>query len=169
MTLRSDIASWDTKSAAAITRVYAKHIDRPMFLSELVDLICDSETEVGASWMLKHYFDEGGNPLDDTLVDRIYAQLSLLEHWAAKLHILQCMEKLPIPAEHRMKTIAFVDSCLESETKLVRAWGFTGLYVLSERFPSCRDNAEKQIRHAVENDPVASVRARCRQLLKKIR
>lgn len=169
MTLRSDIASWDTRSAAAITRVYAKHMDRPSFLSDLVELIADPETAVGATWLLKHHFDESGKPLHDALVDRIYAQLPLLEHWAAKLHILQCMEKLQIPAEHRRKTIAFVDACLESDTKLVRAWGFTGLFVLAERFPSCRADAEKRIRDAAENDPIASVRARCRQLIKKIR
>lgn len=169
MTLRENIASWDTKSSAAILCVYAKHMDRPAFLDQVVELIADPETEVGASWMLKHHFDEDGDPLDDELVTRIYSRLPHLKHWAAKLHILQCMQKLPIPSSHRQKTIKFVDSCLKSDTKLVRAWAFTGLYVLGERFPSCRVDAEQRIRNAVEKDPVASVRARCRQLLKKLR
>ena len=108
MTLRKDIASWDTKSAAAITRVYARHMDRPSFLADVVELIGNPETEVGASWLLKHHFDEGGNPLGDKLVNQIYASLPRLDHWAARLHILQCMECLPIPSTHRQKTAAFV-------------------------------------------------------------
>jgi hypothetical protein len=166
MTLKSDIESWDTKSTLAITRVYAKHMDRAQFLPELIDLIPLPTTEIGATWILKHHLDEDSSPLPDQLIQEVYKHLPKLTHWESKLHILQIMEHLPIPSKHKASTLNFINNCKSSDNKFVRAWSYHGQYQLALNFPKLRDQARSEILHASEHDEAASVRARCRQLLK---
>ncbi len=166
MTLQADIESWDTKSKTTITRVYAKHMDRPEFIQELIDLIPLPSTEIGATWILKHHLEEDAPPLPDQLVQQIYKHLPKLTHWGSKLHILQIMEHLPIPSKHKATTIQFINDCKSSDNKFVRAWSYNGQYQLALNFPNLRDQARSAILHASEHDEAASVRARCRQLLK---
>ena len=77
---QADIKAWDTKSTRTITRVYAKHMGRPEFLPELIELIGVPTTEIGATWILKHHLEEDTLPLSDPLVQEIYKHLPKLSY-----------------------------------------------------------------------------------------
>lgn len=165
MALREDILNWDGKSAAAITDVYASHAHSRGFLGRLIALSGDAECELGATWLVKHHI-EAGTSMNEDQADRWYAQAPCLAEWGAKLHLLQCMPKVPVPSGHARQIERWLSACLISERPFVRAWALSGYADLARMHPRYHDEAMYMLEDARENDPAASVRARARQVLK---
>ena len=167
MTLKADIEGWDTKSRDAIARVYDKHVGDADFLVHVIALIGKAPTQVGATWLLKHSFDEGGVPLDAALASAAYSKVDGLVRWEAKLHILQCMERLPIPESRVRPVEQFLRDCLASEVKFVRAWAYSGFHELARQHPAFRAEASRLLADALETETAASVLARVRRKVKQ--
>ena len=83
----------------------------------------------------------------------------------SKLHILQCLPYLDIPEDDSVGLGKFLDACLESDSKFVRAWAYNGFNELSLRFPRYREKVDGLLARAIESES-ASVQARIRNILK---
>ena len=113
--------------------------------------------------MKKHL--EVGNSLSTAGCRAVFGSLSLQEHWESKLHILQCLPYLDIPEDDSVGLEKFLEACLKSDRKFVRAWAYNGFKELSIRFPRYREKVDGMLAQAIESES-ASVRARIRNILK---
>lgn len=164
-TLSEEIGSWDGKSAAALQATYERHCAEEDFVATILAQIADVNLQRAATWLLKKHL-EAGNSLADGDCRAILDGLPVQEHWESKLHILQCLPHLNILEEDSADLEKFLDSCVKSENKFVRAWAYNGFSELSLRFPRYREKVDGMLARAGESE-AASVRARIRNILKK--
>ncbi|MFI4873134.1 MAG: hypothetical protein ACIARQ_15075 [Phycisphaerales bacterium JB061] len=167
MSLKSDIADWDGKSADDIRAVYDAHHTKRGFLKNIVSLTKDPELAVGSTWLLKHHFDEGGAPIGDELAFELFGYTDSLTHWEARLHVLQCMQHIPVPTKRAQRVERFVSSCLSEEKKFVRAWAYSAYRDLAAAHPKYRAQAEDLLEDALATETAGSVLARVRKVIKK--
>lgn len=168
MSLETEIAEWDSKSKDAISGVYERYCDQPDFLAILVTLLDDEPLQTGATWLLKHHFDENGAALNNDLVAAIYAKTPLLKHWESKLHILQCVDHLPIPPAQRAAAERFMRSCLQDEAKFVRAWAYSGFQKLAEQFPELQPEAVEILETALKTETAGSILSRVKRAIRDL-
>ena len=164
MTLLEEIASWDNKSAATLQSTYNRHGGKEDFLATIIEHIAVVEVQRAATWLLKRHL-ETGNSLSPRSSREILDTLSDQEHWESKLHILQCLPYLDIPEDKSADLERFLDSCLDSDNKFLRAWAYNGFNELSIRFPRYREEVNQMLVRALESE-AASARARIRNILK---
>ena len=163
-TLSEEIASWDGSSAAALHSTYERHCAEEQFVATLLAHIADVDLQRAATWLLKKHL-EMGHSLSAGDCRAIFARLSVQEHWETKLHVLQCLPYLEIADEDSVGLEEFLDGCIGSEKKFVRAWAYNGYNELSLRFPRYRETVDRMLARASESE-APSVRARIRNLLK---
>ena len=163
-TLSGEIAAWDGKSAAVLQSTYERHSAEEGFVATILAHISDVELQRAATWLLKKYL-EVGNSLSVAGCRAVLGMLSGQEHWEAKLHILQCLPYLDISEDDSVGVEQFLDACLESERKFVRAWAYNGFNELALHFPRYRDEVDRMLARAGESES-ASVRARIRNIRK---
>ena len=163
-TLSEEIASWDGKSVAALQSTYERHSAEENFVATILVHISDIELQRAATWLLKKHL-EVGNSLSTAGCRAVFGSLSLQEHWESKLHILQCLPYLDIPEDDSVGLEKFLEACLKSDRKFVRAWAYNGFKELSIRFPRYREKVDGMLAQAIESES-ASVRARIRNILK---
>ena len=164
-TLSEEIASWDGKSAAALQSTYRRHCAEDDFVATILAHLSDVELQRAATWLLKKHL-EVGNSLTAAGCRAVFGTLSVQEHWESKLHFLQCLPYLSIPEDDSAGLEQFLDACLESERKFVRAWAYNGFNELSLRFPRYREKVDGMLARAGESES-ASVRARIRNIRKR--
>ncbi|MDE0138271.1 MAG: hypothetical protein OXM57_07155 [bacterium] len=162
--LSEEIASWDGKSSAILQLTYQCHSDEDGFLATVLEHISDVALQRAATWLLKRHLEDG-NSLSVAACRAVFRGLSVQEHWEAKLHILQCLPYVDIPEDDIVGLEQFLDACLESERKFVRAWAYNGFNELALRFPRYREEVDAMLARAGESES-ASVRARIRNMRK---
>ena len=128
--LSEEIASWDGKSADALQRTYERHCAEEGFVATILAHIVDVELQRAATWLLKKHL-ETGNSLTAACCRAVFCALPVQEHWESKLHILQCVSYLEIPEDKSADLEKFLEACLGSDNKFVRAWTYNG-------FTNCR-------------------------------
>ncbi|MCP3919029.1 MAG: hypothetical protein GY711_26085 [bacterium] len=166
MQLAKRLGSWDGKDVAFLEKVYALYPHDAALAQDVFQALNSAaHVQTGATWLLKRHFESGAR-LDARATGRFLGSLALLEPWEARLHALQCMPFLVIPARSRAVLETFVREALESDVKFVRAWAFAGLHALAKAFEDLRPEAEALFDEALEAGP-ASVRARIRNLRKE--
>ena len=163
MTLAADLSAWDGKSAADILSLYHQHAASPSFINDLLSACSKPHLQSGATWLLKHHLEQGVS-LDADIIEQLYAQLPLFESWQAKLHILQSIPFMPIPATQKNQVEAFLRSCLIDTNKFVRAWAYNGFHELSLQHPEYREESRQFLDMALR-DEAPSVKARVRNIL----
>lgn len=163
-TLSEEIASWDGKSAAALESAFERHSAEEGFVATILAHLSDAELQRAATWLLKKHL-EVGNSLSVAGCRAVFGGLSVQEHWESKLHILQCLPYLDIPEDGAAGLEQFLDACLESERKFVRAWAYNGFNELALHFPRYREKVDGMLARATESES-ASVRARIRNMRK---
>ena len=162
--LSEEIASWDGKSAAALQSTYERHRDEESFVATILTHVADVELQRAATWLLKKHV-EAGNPLSDADCRVIFDGLAVQRHWESKLHLLQCLPSLSVSEDDCVRLETFLDACLKSDKKFVRAWAYNGFNELTLRFPRYREKVDGLLARAIESES-ASVRARIRNILK---
>ena len=162
-TLSEEIGSWNGRSAAALQSTYERHCAEEEFVPTLLVHIADVDLQRAATWLLKKHL-EVGNSLSAGDCRALIARLSVQEHWETKLHILQCLPYLDIVDEDSVGLEKFLEGCLNSDKKFVRAWAYNGYNELSLRFPRYREKVDGMLARASESE-AASVRARIRNIL----
>lgn len=162
MQLEQEITAWDGKSAADIKAIYAAHHAEPEFTDKLVELAQTTECEKGATWLLKAWL-EAGNLLEQSQIKKIYEALPNLEHWEARLHLLQCIPFMPIADAEKSNLYDFLMITLGDPNKFLRAWAYNGLYELSRQHSEYQ-NDSKQLFQMAMRDEAPSVKARIRNI-----
>lgn len=163
--LIKEIQAWDGKSSDYISEIYYRHYQETFFAVELTASIKVSDLQKGATWLLKKYLEEKGK-LTSREITEIYTMLPELNHWEAKLHILQCISYMPIKAAFKKKVEKFLRECLLDHNKFLRAWSYNGLYELASQHQEYRDEVKALLEKALE-DESASVKARVRKAMKR--
>ena len=164
-TLSEEIASWDGRSTAALESTYERHSGEEDFVATILVHISDVELQRAATWLLKKHVEQG-NSLSTAGCRAILGRLSVQKHWESKLHVLQCLPYLDIPEDDSVDLEKFLDACLKSDRKFVRAWAYNGYNELALRFPRHREKVDGMLARAGESES-ASVRARIRNILKR--
>ena len=163
--LEQDLETWDGKSSDDITAIFERHRNSPRFAEKTVALLRNEPAAVGASWLLKRFLEQGGSLNSRTCHD-ICRSTPALRHWAARLHVLQCLPFLDIQAEDRKTLEPFVRDGLSDDRAFVRAWSYNGLNELSMRFPDLQEETRLILEMAMR-DEAPSVKARVRNILRK--
>ena len=155
MSIESEIESWDGKSSVDIEAVYNRHLTRKEFLSIVVHLLEIEHLQCGASWLLKHYFENEG-AIDSMQASDILGKLYKLVTWEAKLHILQSLPYIPISIDRKEGVEYFLRNNLTSDNKFVRAWTYNCFYLLSRQFSEYEQETKRFFEMAMK-DEVPSV------------
>jgi hypothetical protein len=163
--LRREIGAWDGKDAGAIRIVYEHQSSKRGFVGSLIRLAGEPDLESGASWLLKHHL-EAGHALSAAQTAAFYTAAARFTHWAARLHALQIMERVPVPAGSVRDAKRLIERGLADENTLVRAWAYSGFARFAESHPRERAEAEALLDDAEATESAASVRARIRQVRK---
>ncbi len=165
MPLKQDISAWDGKAASVITTIYQQYHTQSRFISSVINLLDNSHTQPGASWLLKHHLETGAS-LKPNHIQKIFTALPTLRDWQSQLHLLQCMPYMTISNSEKKTVEHFLRDCLESDNKFVRAWAYNGFYELAKAFPAYRAETKSFLDMAMR-DEAASVKARIRNILKQ--
>ena len=167
MSLETDLENWDMKSADAIAGIYGRYAKDPAFPGQIVAFMGKVPLQRGTTWLLKHHLEKSGDGVDDNLAEAIYEHAKQLEHWESKLHILQCMSRLPIPNTRVATVEAFLHKCLEDEAKFVRAWAYSGFRELAAQYPKFTMSVTQLLEHALKTETAGSIQARLRRVIKQ--
>ena len=165
MELKQAIADWDGKAVAAIVAIYGRFSLTPTFIPQLIQFLAQEPLQMGASWLLKHHFENNRQLTQGEIAD-IYQLLPELKHWSSKLHILQCIPFMPIAAAQAAQVHQFLETCVTDKNKMVRAWAYNGFYELAVQHESYKAEAKQRLDNAL-TDEAASVKARVRNVLKR--
>lgn len=158
-----DIKTCQNLSVEQRSQAYTRLAGEPRFAANLVDqLASDPQSEIIASWFLKHHL-ENGAILDPVQVDSVFAAAGGLKHWEAILHVLQCFPYMTITESVRDTVERFLRASLEHENKFVRAWAYGGFNQLADAFPQYGAEARRLLDYALRNE-APSVKARIRKI-----
>ena len=163
--LTEEIVSWDGRSVAALLSTYERHCAEEDFVATILLHIADADSQRAATWLMKKHL-EAGNSLSAVECRAIIGRLSAQHHWLSELHLLQCLPYLSILEEDSADIEKFLDACVESDKKFVRAWAYNGFNELSLRFPRYREMVDGMLAR-VSKTETASVRARIRNIRKR--
>lgn len=162
--LSEEIGSWDGKSTAALHATYERHRAEGNFVAMILAHIADVKSQRAATWLLKKHL-EAGNSLSAAECRTVFGVLFDQDHWESKLHVLQCLPYLDIREDDCGGLESFLDACIRSEKKFVRAWAYNGFNELSIRFPRYQEQVDGMLARGGESE-AASVRARICNILK---
>ena len=165
MGLKNSLKQWNGKDTHKLAELYELKQSSNTFIDDLCECLKREETERGASWLLKYALEQNmvfSEAQQDFLIDA----LPDLMHWEAKLHILQSMPYMTFKPKHKAALTRFIEMQLAHENKFVRAWAYSGLAVLRDTYHELAGECEMRLKHALENETAASVKARIRQVLK---
>ena len=162
--LTEELHSWDGKSTAVLQSIYERHCAEEDFVATTLARIADVNLQRAATWILKRHL-ELGNSVSAGECRSILGSLSVQQDWESKLHLLQCLAHLSIADEDRVSLEQFLEACVRSDKKFVRAWAYSGYHELALRFPEYRKRVDGMLARARQSE-AASVRARIRNIRK---
>ena len=165
MNLKQAIEAWDGKSADDIRNIYDCYGHTSSFVSEIIRLTKQEPLQKGTTWLLKRYLEKTGC-LETSEVEDVCQLFSKLEHWEARLNILQCIPYMPIPKTQKMKVKTFLKECLVDDAKFVRAWAYNGYYELAVQYSEYQKETQKLLEIGMREE-AASVKARIRNIRRK--
>jgi hypothetical protein len=123
----------------------------------------DPLPQMAATGLLKRYMSAGAS-FPDPVVCRILDLLPAAARWESRLHLLQMLPQVGIPADRTPALHAFLQHCLASEhNRFLRAWTYAGLHRLAALHARYRAEVAALLERAAPTEP-ASVRARLRRL-----
>ena len=94
------LQAWDGKQSAYLEAIYQQHISEPTFLRDLVSLTNERiDLQVASTWLIKHHYDQK-HILAEELVDKLIITFPKLNHWGAKLHMLQIVAFFPLNTDY---------------------------------------------------------------------
>lgn len=162
MNLEQAIAGWDGKSSSDIAEIYAGYQGVGDFVSDIIKLSHQPALQKGTTWLLKKHLENKAElkASDCTLLLRLLPQL---EHWEARLHLLQCLPYIRISPDEVSAVDAFLRNNLGDTHKFVRAWAYNGFYELALQYPAYQHEA-KQLFDLAMREEAPSVKARIRNI-----
>lgn len=126
----------------------------------------DVKLQVAATWVLKRCCGNGisfGPQTTNGLIEL----LSRVSHWEAQLHLLQIIPSLTIPPDKISKLWRTLIELTDDPNNFVRAWSYNLLAEIGNQ-QSRRRKKVLELLESAEQDKAASVRARIRQIRKRL-
>lgn len=163
MSLKQALQICDGDSTDEMLRVYAHFQSAKEFEKQLIDCLADRNLERPASWLLKHHL-EMGFMLSNKLNDKALQAFQLMEHWEARLHILQMLKLFQINDSMAPELWQVVLQQTQENNKLIRAWSYNALHEISLQHPEYKSQALSYLNFAEKNEQAASVLARVRKI-----
>lgn len=160
MTLEADICAWDGKSRADILAVYARFSDVPDFAQRLTAAASQPDMADGATWMLKHWTEQGGIFPDAVAV---IATGAAAQSWPAQLHVLQMLPAMTLTQAERTAAEELAFRAIASDRAMVRAWGYSACDQLGNAFPDLAVRVSALLDVARAEETAGSVRARLKR------
>ena len=164
MSLQQALTFCDASCTDDLLRAYQHFQSERYFERRLVDCLSQPGTAKAASWLLKHYLEEGFS-LDETLVAKTIVTLFKTQQWETQLHLLQCLGMLNIETNLAHQLFQKLKQLSSDKNKLIRAWSYNGLHELAIQFPYYKTEAW-QIMSSVSEKEAPSVQARIRKIVK---
>ncbi|MDM4015164.1 hypothetical protein [Roseiconus lacunae] len=166
MTLFAGLKEFDGKSTQSLERLDDR-LDRNDATIE--DLIAaaeehDPKMQSGATWILKRWNDQQ-EPLIEGQITALAKLLKKVDHWEAKLHLLQLLSTHRLPAAVCRTLQKPLEALQRHENKFVRAWTYSVIAATAETRKSLREPT-CQLLDQAETTEAASVKARIRQIRK---
>ena len=160
------IAAYDGKGIDSLASITAEIAPSMAVLQGLCDLVCSEEARIqsAASWLLRRYVSAGANLSPEQTMQALSVLLQA-SHWEARLHVLQMMGDLTVPARRAEQLWPALIEQGKDANKFIRAWSYHGLAVIADQHPPYRDRALTSLA-AAEGEDAASVRARVRRIRK---
>jgi hypothetical protein len=161
------IQDFDGKRTAVLERLNAT---LPRNGSSMAQLLAvaehdDTKLQVGATWILKRWFEDG-DPQIERFVANLVQILKSASYWEVRLHLLQILASVCIPARSLSMLKKVLHNLLTDENKSVRAWAMSVFATIADQNESLRREARSLLQNA-EHDQAAAVRARVRQIRKR--
>ena len=164
MSLLNKLEQWDGVHTEQLIEAYGDGSNQ--LINQTITLTANPKVEVAATWLLKHHIDSGGT-LSDRQSRDIVSVLQQLDHWAARLHILQILESVTVQQDEWSLVESFCRSGIGHDGKFVRAWSFRGLALVAENVPDLKPEVIRLCEDAIA-DEAASVKVQLRRALKKL-
>ena len=163
------LSSFDGKRIDTLKAIAESFPVTPQLLIQLCELTQSEERKMqsASTWLLRRYHQAGAQ-LSPQQTAQLLQVLLQGSYWEARLHVLQMLDELCIPAElvEPLWTALIGQTC--DQNKFIRAWAINGLVVLADQSEQYRDKALALLLQA-EVDVAASVRARIRRIRKAFR
>ncbi len=167
--LATEIAAFDGKHTDTLEALAARIRPNRSTLNELCALAGQEEPrlQVAATWLLKR-FQSDGLSFSPAQVEKILDLFDSVTDWEARLHLLQILPGLAVPAARKgaLYEILISEDCLNNDAKFVRAWSYNALAALATQHPEFRPEVARRLA-AAEGEETASVRARIRNIRKR--
>lgn len=160
------VLDFDGAHKDVLERFAAENAVTPTLMQQLCDLAGadDRKAQSAATWLIKRMTEKRAM-LTETQTETLLDLFSSESKWESRLHILQMLDRMIIPAERAPSLWAALLSQTKDTNKFVRAWSYFGLAVLAEAHADYRGEAIALLVQS-EGDDAASVRARIRRIRK---
>ena len=157
------LLDFNGKSTEALERFAAVRQPDAGLIAALCDFAAseDKNTQAASTWLLKR-FGVTGADLSPEQTEGLLRLLLVESHWLARLHVLQMMESLELPASLVVVLMAALESHARGQNAFIRAWSAHGAAVLADLHPAYRDRVLDLLAEAGQ-DAAPSVRARLRK------
>ena len=167
MNLIESLRKFDGKRTSELERLSVLMSRSDDSVAQLLAVAEHDETtvQVGATWILKRWLEEGVPQVEKSAANLVQL-LKYSTYWEVRLHLLQMLSSLRIPARSLAGLKKLLSSLLRDDNKFVRAWALSVLAEIADQSEALRHDAISTI-HEAENDDSASVRARVRQIQKR--
>ena len=87
--LITSLVQWDNKTTSELELLYPGFVSLNNFTLVLLHLLSDPQTEIGASWLIKHHLDNHQR-ISAAEIELFFEKYHDLTCWQSRLHWLQC-------------------------------------------------------------------------------
>jgi len=166
--LASRLAAFDGRALTTLGEIDVAFSHVPGYFGALVECANASERHIsaGATWLIKSAFEAQR----EISVDEITAYCRMIPRvtdLAAQLHVCQTIQYLQIDGQNVTALADWLSPLLTHERPFVRAWSLDALSHIAIQHPEFEAQARANL-IAAEQDSAASVKARARQVAKRI-
>ncbi|MEL7121830.1 MAG: hypothetical protein AAFO07_20450, partial [Bacteroidota bacterium] len=133
-----ELQEWDGKHVDYLIDIYDNYSNQDVFFDQLLEISTIQVLQTATTWLIKHHYDQKQS-LNQHQIDNLLGISTELVHWEAQLHVLQLLPKVKISETILPIVDEFVNNCLESKKKFVRAWAYQGFYELTKHRPEYKE------------------------------
>ncbi len=168
MSLMSQLQTFDGKHIDTLEKVAEQVTPDNALIEELCEITKQKEAKLqtATTWLLKR-FQERGVVYAPSQIETILELFEYINHWEAKLHLLQILPALDIPSQQKERLYQTLIGYLQDNKKFVRAWSYNGLALLADKFPKYRPEVIRRLKDGQQEES-ASIKARIRNMAKDL-
>lgn len=162
--LREELRRFDGRHVAPLAALGSRLLQEADGTDELIRIASgdDERSQIAATWVLK-WLQEQRVRFTAAQVRALLRSLDRAGCWEARLHLLQMLAGLEIPSPAARALHGTLARYVRDPGKLVRAWSYSGFFVLADQHPRFRPEVLGLL-DAASEDEAASVRARVRRI-----